>query len=152
MFQEERKRKEKSWVHKFISPAQVAEAVGKLLVSGQPGEVITVGPGESNFSFTESNIQRLHRISPIFFALESLYLCMFHLNAFECSFVAQNPSAFQNHTYQPSISKAAIKKIGYQIGTIWWSSCSSTILFINHQTHQQSCSPTIMQSCTVFMT
>ena len=42
----ELERKKKSWVHKFIEPREVAEAVGQLVRSGGPGEVITLGPSE----------------------------------------------------------------------------------------------------------
>ena len=42
----ELERKKKSWVHKFIEPSEVAEAVGHLVRGGAPGEVITLGPGE----------------------------------------------------------------------------------------------------------
>ena len=40
----EYERKSKSWVHKFIQPNEVAEAVGQLVREGAPGEVITLGP------------------------------------------------------------------------------------------------------------
>ena len=40
----EYERKSKSWVHKFIQPNEVAEAVGQLVRVGSPGEVITLGP------------------------------------------------------------------------------------------------------------
>ena len=40
----EAERKSKSWVHKFIQPSEVAEAVGQLMRAGSPGEVITLGP------------------------------------------------------------------------------------------------------------
>ena len=40
----EAERKSKSWVHKFIQPNEVAEAVGQLVREGAPGEVITLGP------------------------------------------------------------------------------------------------------------
>ena len=42
----ELERKKNSWVHKFIEPSEVAEAVGHLVRSGEPGEVITLGPSE----------------------------------------------------------------------------------------------------------
>ena len=45
MSEEEKNRKQNSWVHKFIEPEEVALAVEHAIVNGDSGDVITVGPG-----------------------------------------------------------------------------------------------------------
>jgi len=44
MSEAERARKTKSWVHRLIEPETVALAVEQAIVSGETGDVITVGP------------------------------------------------------------------------------------------------------------
>ena len=46
MTQQERDRKQSSWVHKMMSPADVAVAVEQMLLTGKPGDVVSVGPGQ----------------------------------------------------------------------------------------------------------
>ena len=45
MGEAEKKKKTSSWVHRLIEPAEVALAVEQAIVSGETGDVITVGPG-----------------------------------------------------------------------------------------------------------
>jgi len=54
---EERKRKEKSWVHKLIPPSDVATAVSLLIAQGSPGDVLTVGPDQTFYLFP--HVQRM---------------------------------------------------------------------------------------------
>ena len=45
MGEADKKKKTSSWVHRLIEPAEVALAVEQAIVSGETGDVITVGPG-----------------------------------------------------------------------------------------------------------
>eukprot|EP00091_Calanus_sinicus_P004046 TRINITY_DN14240_c0_g1_i1.p1 TRINITY_DN14240_c0_g1~~TRINITY_DN14240_c0_g1_i1.p1 ORF type:complete len:160 (-),score=44.54 TRINITY_DN14240_c0_g1_i1:152-595(-) len=45
MGEAEKAKKTGSWVHRLIEPADVALAVEQAIVSGETGDVITVGPG-----------------------------------------------------------------------------------------------------------
>ena len=45
MGEAEKTKKTGSWVHRLIEPADVALAVEQAIVSGETGDVITVGPG-----------------------------------------------------------------------------------------------------------
>ena len=45
MGEAEKTKKTSSWVHRLIEPAEVALAVEQAIVSGETGDVITVGPG-----------------------------------------------------------------------------------------------------------
>ena len=51
MTQEERERKQNSWVHKFIQPREVAAAVKQLIMVGKTGDVVTVGPEQTVYMF-----------------------------------------------------------------------------------------------------
>jgi len=51
MSQEERSRKEKSWVHKLMEPSEVADSIEQLLITGKPGDVLTVGPDKTAYTF-----------------------------------------------------------------------------------------------------
>ena len=73
MSEEERARKQNSWVHRwvaavmvdtgtlvtvnrFIAPEVVAQAVARLLEAGQPGEVITVGPDNTAYTVPSTGL------------------------------------------------------------------------------------------------
>jgi len=49
--EEELSRKQKSWVHRFMEPWEVADSVEHLLITGKTGDVLTVGPDETAYIF-----------------------------------------------------------------------------------------------------
>ena len=55
---EERRRKERSWVHRMMEPSEVARAASLLLAGGRPGDVMTVGPDNTVYLYPFS-LQRV---------------------------------------------------------------------------------------------
>ena len=55
MSQVERERKQNSWVHKFIQPGEVAEAVKQLIMVGKTGDVVTLGPDQTVYMFPHAS-------------------------------------------------------------------------------------------------
>ena len=55
---EERRRKERSWVHRMMEPSEVARAASLLLAQGRPGDVVTVGPDNTVYLYPFS-LQRV---------------------------------------------------------------------------------------------